>query len=168
MIAQTVAAHYPGRVRTLTSIMSNTGAQRIGRPALSTWRRMATARPPRNRAEAIEGALRIFRHIGSHGYPFDEDRVRERAGVAWDRDPTSDGVVLWTRLAVDPLADDPEELRKVGVEIATDIGQQLLDQIAPPLTPEVMVSVDDCELRFENVLDRGAGEPISARKCDLQ
>jgi pimeloyl-ACP methyl ester carboxylesterase len=92
MIAQTVAAHYPGRVRTLTSIMSNTGAQRIGRPALSTWRRMATARPPRNRAEAIEGALRIFRHIGSHGYPFDEDRVRERAGVAWDRDPTSDGV----------------------------------------------------------------------------
>jgi pimeloyl-ACP methyl ester carboxylesterase len=92
MIAQTVAAHYPGRVRTLTSIMSNTGAPRIGRPALSTWRRMATARPPRNRAEAIEGALRIFRHIGSHGYPFDEDRVRERAGVAWDRDPTSDGV----------------------------------------------------------------------------
>ncbi len=38
MIAQTVAAHYPGRVRTLTSIMSTTGARRIGRPALSTWR----------------------------------------------------------------------------------------------------------------------------------
>ena len=43
MIAQTVAAHYPGRVRTLTSIMSTTGAPRIGRPALSTWWRMATA-----------------------------------------------------------------------------------------------------------------------------
>ena len=47
MIAQTVAAHYPGRVRTLTSIMSTTGGPRIGRPAISTWRRLATAKPPR-------------------------------------------------------------------------------------------------------------------------
>jgi pimeloyl-ACP methyl ester carboxylesterase len=92
MIAQTVAAHHPGRVRTLTSIMSNTGAPRIGRPAASTWWRMATARQPRNRAEAIDGAVKIFRHIGSHGYPFDEAWVREKAGVAWDRDPTADGV----------------------------------------------------------------------------
>lgn len=92
MIAQTVAAHFPGRVRTLTSIMSTTGARRIGRPAPSTWLRMATARPPRNRAEAVENAVGMFRHIGSHGYPFDEAAVREKAGVAWDRDPTSDGV----------------------------------------------------------------------------
>ena len=60
MIAQTVAAHYPGRVRTLTSIMSTTGAPRIGRPALSTWRRMATARPPRTRAEAMDRARGHF------------------------------------------------------------------------------------------------------------
>lgn len=92
MIAQTVAAHYPGRVRTLTSIMSNTGAARIGRPAPSTWWRMATARPPRNRTEAVENAVRIFRHIGSHGYPFDEPAVREKAGLAWDRDPSDAGV----------------------------------------------------------------------------
>ena len=92
MIAQTVAAHFPGRVRTLTSIMSNTGAPRIGRPALSTWWLMATARPPRNRVEAMDGAVKIFRHIGSHGYPFDEEWVREKAGVGWDRDPSSAGV----------------------------------------------------------------------------
>lgn len=92
MIAQTVAAHHPGRVRTLTSIMSNTGARRIGRPAPSTWLRMATARPPRNRSEAMANAVAMFRHIGSHGYPFDEDSVREMAGVAWDRDPTAAGV----------------------------------------------------------------------------
>jgi pimeloyl-ACP methyl ester carboxylesterase len=92
MIAQTVAAHYPGRVRTLTSLMSTTGAPRIGRPALSTWWRLAMSRPPRNRDEAIERAVRVFRHIGSHGFPFDEPWVRECAGVDWDRDPTSDGV----------------------------------------------------------------------------
>ncbi len=92
MISQTVAAHYPGRVRTLTSIMSTTGAPRIGRPAPSTWWRMATARPPRNRADSVDAAVRMFRHIGSHGYSFDEEWVRDRAGMAWDRDPTSVGV----------------------------------------------------------------------------
>ena len=92
MIAQTVTAHHPGRTRTLTSMMSTTGAARIGRPAPSTWWRMATARPPRNRTEAVENAVRMFRHIGSRGYPFDEAAVRDKACVAWDRDPTADGV----------------------------------------------------------------------------
>jgi pimeloyl-ACP methyl ester carboxylesterase len=91
MIAQTVAAHYPGRVRTLTSIMSTTGAPRIGRPAISTWRRLAAAKPPRTQEEAIERDVAIFRHIGSHGFPFDEQRVRDRAAIGWDRDPTSAG-----------------------------------------------------------------------------
>jgi pimeloyl-ACP methyl ester carboxylesterase len=91
MIAQTVAAHYPGRVRTLTSIMSTTGARRIGRPAISTWLRLATAKPPRTQAEAVARDIALFRHIGSHGYPFDEERVRERAVTGWDRDPTSAG-----------------------------------------------------------------------------
>jgi pimeloyl-ACP methyl ester carboxylesterase len=93
MIAQTVAAHYPGRVRTLTSIMSTTGARRLGRPALSTWRRILTSRPPRTRTEAMERAARMFFHIGSHGFPFDENAVREAAGIAWDRDPTAGGIV---------------------------------------------------------------------------
>jgi pimeloyl-ACP methyl ester carboxylesterase len=90
MIAQTVAAVYPRRVRTLTSIMSTTGARRVGRPALSTWRRLA-ARPPRTRQAAVDGAVRMFRHIGSHGFPFDAAWVGEQAGLAWDRDPSSAG-----------------------------------------------------------------------------
>lgn len=93
MIAQTVAAHHPDRVRTLTSIMSTTGAPRLGRPALSTWRRMLTARPPRTRAEAMDRAAAMFGHIASHGFPFDEHGVREAAGIAWDRDPTNGGIV---------------------------------------------------------------------------
>ncbi|MEU4254017.1 alpha/beta hydrolase [Amycolatopsis sp. NPDC026612] len=91
MIAQTVAALYPDRVRTLTSIMSTTGSRLIGRPALSTWRMMG-GKPPRSRDEAVEGAVRMFRHIGSHGFPFDEAWVRETAGKGWDRDPSAGGV----------------------------------------------------------------------------
>ncbi|GAA1821391.1 alpha/beta hydrolase [Planosporangium flavigriseum] len=90
MIAQTVAALHPHRVRTLTSIMSTTGARRVGRPALSTWRLMA-GRPPESRQAAMDRSVQIFRHIGSHGFPFDEAFVRELAGVGWDRDPSSAG-----------------------------------------------------------------------------
>jgi pimeloyl-ACP methyl ester carboxylesterase len=39
----------------------------------------------------MERDVTIFRHIGSHGFPFDEARVRQRAAVGWDRDPTSAG-----------------------------------------------------------------------------
>jgi pimeloyl-ACP methyl ester carboxylesterase len=91
MIAQTVASLYPDRVRTLTSIMSNTGARKVGRPALSTWLLMG-GKPARTRAEAEARAVRIFRHIGSHGFPFDEAFVRELAGTGWDRDPSPAGV----------------------------------------------------------------------------
>ena len=90
MIVQSAAARYPHRVRTLTSIMSTTGSRRVGRPRLSTWRLMNAA-PPRTRDAAVERAVRIFRHIGSHGFPFDEARIRDLAGVGWDRDPSTAG-----------------------------------------------------------------------------
>jgi pimeloyl-ACP methyl ester carboxylesterase len=91
MIAQTLAAHAPWRVRSLTSIMSNTGAPKIGRPALGTWLRMLKA-APKTRAEAIDQEVRMYRHIGSHGFPLDEAWLRETTGRAWDRDPTAEGV----------------------------------------------------------------------------
>jgi pimeloyl-ACP methyl ester carboxylesterase len=91
MIAQTVASLYSDQVRTLTSIMSNTGARKVGRPALSTWLMMG-GRPARTRAEAQDRAVRMFRHIGSHGFSLDEAFIRELAGTSWDRDPSSAGM----------------------------------------------------------------------------
>jgi pimeloyl-ACP methyl ester carboxylesterase len=91
MIAQTLAAHTPWRVRSLTSIMSTTGAPKIGRPAWSTWLRMLKPEP-KTRAEAIDQEVSMYRHIGSHGFVFDEAWIRETAGRAWDRDPTAEGV----------------------------------------------------------------------------
>jgi pimeloyl-ACP methyl ester carboxylesterase len=114
MIAQTVAAHHPGRVRTLTSIMSNTGAKRIGRPAPSTWWRMATGKPPRNRTEAADAAAKTFRHIGSHGFAFDEAWVRDTAGIAWDRDPRPAGVARQLA-AIFASGDRTAELRQIDV-----------------------------------------------------
>lgn len=86
MIAQTVAARYPARVSSLTSIFSTTGAARVGRPALSTWGRMFS-KPANTREEHTDAAVRMYRHIGSAGFPLDEARIRATAGTTWDRDP---------------------------------------------------------------------------------
>lgn len=91
MVAQTLAAHVPWRVRSLTSIMSTTGAPRIGRPALGTWLRLLKP-APKTRAAAINQEVNMFRHIGSRGFPLDEAWIRATAGRAWDRDQTTEGV----------------------------------------------------------------------------
>jgi pimeloyl-ACP methyl ester carboxylesterase len=92
MIAQTAAIELPERVRSLVSIMANTGSRWTGMPSR---RAMAVllARPPRGRAEAVERALRTFRVIGSPGYPIDEDRIRDIAGRSYDRGHSSAGVL---------------------------------------------------------------------------
>ena len=74
----------PDAVRSLTSIMSTTGARGIGQPAPSTLR-LLVAKAPRARSDVIERAVRMFRHIGSHGFPFDDERIRAIAGQAYDR-----------------------------------------------------------------------------------
>ena len=84
MIAQTLAIEYPRRVLSLTSIMSSTGNPDVTQPrpeALS-----ALLGPlPTSRDEAVDSIIRFFRVVGSPGFPFDEQRVRERAALAFDR-----------------------------------------------------------------------------------
>lgn len=158
MIAQTVAAHYPGRVRTLTSIMSNTGAPRIGRPAASTWWRMATRRPARTRAEAVDAAVGTFRHIGSHGYPFDEEWVRDKAGAAWDRDPTADGVSRQLA-AVFASGDRTAELRHIDVPTLVIHGDR--DKMVHP-TGGAATARAIAGARLETVVGMGHDLPMGA------
>lgn len=111
MIAQTVAARYPERVRSLTSIMSTTGDRRVGQPAQSTWRIMLAPAASTN-AEAQDSTVRMFRHIGSSGFGFDEPGWREYASRAWDRDPTSAGTSRQL-VAIMRSGDRTAELRSV-------------------------------------------------------
>jgi pimeloyl-ACP methyl ester carboxylesterase len=84
MIGQGVAARHPERVVSLTSIMSMTGAPRTGRPALSTWMRLALP-PARTKEAHADRVVAMMRHISSRGYPFEEDAVRSMALEGWDR-----------------------------------------------------------------------------------
>ncbi|MET8777997.1 alpha/beta hydrolase [Nocardia sp. NPDC004654] len=112
MVAQTVAARYPERVASLISLMSTTGAPRVGRPALTTWRRMF-GRPPSTRAEHVDAAVRMYRHIGSAGYPFDEAAVRAAAALVWDRDPRPAAGVGRQLAGILKSGDRTRELRAV-------------------------------------------------------
>src|SRR5919106_5898261 len=85
MIAQAMAIARPERVLSLTSIMSTTGERRAGRPKLRVWS-VLTRRAPRDRDAYVEYFVRVFRMIGSKGFPReDEARVRELAGLTYDR-----------------------------------------------------------------------------------
>jgi pimeloyl-ACP methyl ester carboxylesterase len=84
MIAQTMAIRRPERVLSLTSIMSTTGERRVGRPKLRVWG-VLLRRAPSDKDAAVEYFVRVFRLIGSKGFPADEDRIRALAGEAYDR-----------------------------------------------------------------------------------
>jgi pimeloyl-ACP methyl ester carboxylesterase len=91
MIVQTVAVEAPARVRSLVSIMSTTGSRRVGHPSYRTLG-LLLGKPPRERQAAIDRVVKTFKVIGSPGYPFDEERVRDIAGRSFDRGHSEAGV----------------------------------------------------------------------------
>ena len=84
-IAQTVALQHAARVRTITLMMTSTGSRRVGQPKPRVYARLL--RPPvvADRAAAMSASVETFRLIGSRGYAFDEQYVRDLAGRSWDR-----------------------------------------------------------------------------------
>ena len=91
MIAQTMAIEHPERVRSLVSIMSTTGNRWTGLPTVKAFGVLFSKRPT-GREAFIERGVNTFRVIGSPGYPYDEQRVREVAGRAFDRGVSGAGV----------------------------------------------------------------------------
>jgi pimeloyl-ACP methyl ester carboxylesterase len=85
MIAQTLAARHPREVRSLVSMMSNTGSFWSGRPALKIFPLLL--RPPRGGREAyIARGETVFAAIGSRGLPRDPSDIRAIAEASYDRD----------------------------------------------------------------------------------
>lgn len=78
MIAQIVAATHPQRVLSLTSIMSSSGRRGLPGPT-SAARRALLSRPAKPDLDSlINHLVKVFRVIGSPGYPAPENFLRER------------------------------------------------------------------------------------------
>jgi pimeloyl-ACP methyl ester carboxylesterase len=84
MIAQTVAIRHPRRLRSLVSIMSSTGDPSLPQAKPEAMAVLMTP-PPVDRAGSLDAAVGVWRTIGSPGFPFDEAKIRERAGRLYDR-----------------------------------------------------------------------------------
>jgi pimeloyl-ACP methyl ester carboxylesterase len=85
MIAQVLAARHRGSVRSLTSIMSNTGSLLSGQPSLRVYSTFLRQAPPEREAY-IRHMTAVFELIGSPAPRQDLDQVRELIAQSYDRD----------------------------------------------------------------------------------
>lgn len=69
MIAQLVAAEFPNRTLSLTSMMSTTGRKNLPQTSLKALRQMMTRPPVNNEQAYLEHALKTWAIIGSPDYP---------------------------------------------------------------------------------------------------
>lgn len=113
MIAQTVAIEHPERLLSMVSIMSTTGSRWTGMPSLKAFG-VLLGSPPMSREEVVERAVKTFRVIGSPGFPFEEDYIRDIAGRSYDRGHDAAGVARQLH-AIMASGDRTRALRDVRV-----------------------------------------------------
>jgi pimeloyl-ACP methyl ester carboxylesterase len=86
MIAQIVAARYPDRTRSLTSIMSSSGDPSLPQGKPEAVSALLAPRPQADdRAGIIEASVKILRIIGSPGFSTPDAELRAKVERAIDR-----------------------------------------------------------------------------------
>jgi pimeloyl-ACP methyl ester carboxylesterase len=86
MIAQQMAVRFPERVKSLTLMMTTTGARRLPGPSFKV-RGAMLSRPkdPKALESIVEHFVALYRLIGSPGFPPDEAELRERLRLSVTR-----------------------------------------------------------------------------------
>lgn len=113
-IAQTIAIEHPGRIRSLTSMMSTTGDMSVGQATPETLSALFSGPPAESRQDVIDQRVRAARVLGSPGFEFDEAAVRGSAERAYDRAHDPLGIAR-TAVASVASGDRTERLRSVDV-----------------------------------------------------
>jgi len=85
MISQHIAARYPDRVLSLTSIMSTTGNPRLPRAQKEAMAVLANRPMSGDPEDMIAYSVRAARVIGSPGYPAAEERLQRRVRHDFER-----------------------------------------------------------------------------------
>jgi pimeloyl-ACP methyl ester carboxylesterase len=113
MIAQLIAINHPDRVLSLVSIMSTTGARRVGRPRPAIARHLMR-RGARELDTYIKDHIATYRLIGSQEFDFEEDHKRERAARCFERGVYPAGSARQLG-AIVGASDRTERLREIRV-----------------------------------------------------
>ena len=133
MVGQLMAAKYPSRVLSLTSIMSSSG--RRGLPGPTPAARRALLRRPRGRHgagdvdAAVDYNVQLLQAIGSPAYPTPEKHLRRRVARALRRNCCPGGV-LRQMLAVTACGDRTPQLQTIVAPTLVIHGAA--DPLVPP------------------------------------
>ncbi|MCW3004858.1 MAG: alpha/beta fold hydrolase [Conexibacter sp.] len=128
MIAQSIAARHPGRTRSLTSIMSNTGARWTGQPALRAYP-VLLGKAPAEREAYITHAAKTWSIIGSPGFERDQLELRAMLELSFDRGSNPAGTARQLG-AIIASGDRRRELR--GVQAPTLVIHGEADKLVSP------------------------------------
>ncbi|MBW3658421.1 MAG: alpha/beta fold hydrolase [Actinobacteria bacterium] len=125
MIAQHVAMAYPHRTRSLTSVMSTTGARDVGHPTEEATKVLLTPLPADDLDEYLAAAMASRRVIESPDY-FDEGEMREHLLALWEHGVHPEGTV---RQFLAILADGDRTERLRAIEVPTLVIHGVLDPL---------------------------------------
>ncbi|NQW94824.1 MAG: alpha/beta fold hydrolase, partial [Polaromonas sp.] len=92
MVAQRVALMAPQRALSLASIMSSSGARGLPTATPAITRQLLSRPQGKGKQAAIEHSVKLFKAIGSPGFPLDEGLLRERVTVSTDRNYNPPGI----------------------------------------------------------------------------
>ena len=91
MIAQTMAIDFPGRVLSLTSMMSRTGSRRDALPGVRELAALMRNRPTGDLESYLAAMEVLAATIGSPDFPTDKERLRALSTIAYQRGIHLDG-----------------------------------------------------------------------------
>jgi pimeloyl-ACP methyl ester carboxylesterase len=91
MIAQEFAVAFPGRVRSLTSLMSSTGDTKLPGPQPKAMAALGK-KTPLDRAGFIHRYVETWSVIAGNGFPFDPERMARQGAASYDRGINPPGV----------------------------------------------------------------------------
>ncbi len=128
MIVQAMAIETPERLRSMVSMMSTTGSRWVGLPSYKAMG-VLLGTPPKGRDAVVERGVKTFGVIGSPGFPFDEERVRDVAGRSYDRGHSIAGVLRQLH-AITASGDRTQALR--GVDVPTTVIHGSRDVLVRP------------------------------------
>ena len=128
MIAQRMALAAPGRVLTLTSIMSSSGARYLPGPKPHVLKAMLSRPAGRSEEAIVEHSMKLLKIIASPGFPTDEQLLRERVRLSIRRAFNPTGTVRqMTAVAAD--VHRPDELPRIKAPTLVVHGQD--DPLVP-------------------------------------
>ena len=129
MIAQQLAVRHPGRVKSLTLMMTSSGSRRLPGPTLKV-RSALISRPqdPNDIDSVVAHYVKLYRLIGSPGYPAAEDELKQRLGHSVRRSYRPQGTA---RQMVAIAADGNRSKLLAGIKVPTQIIHGKQDPLVP-------------------------------------